>query len=272
MSMLAGVECHREALSMQLDCLDIFSRPEAEIVQMLQGLIPARIRSDGRCLIRKMKSRKVSIASLKFSKETKYCVPKDDIIREGYLFKYSSSVRKQWRARYLVLTNKNLYCYKNMADFKSFPLEVIPFDNVTMTLEEAGLEKSKMFCIKLSLPSLLSKKTHVLGCHNADNRDEWMTAILQALTSQRLDKREQERISGVFNELDGLAKRQSRSLTDLSIFSTKKAERPKSAEFSWFLNVNNRKDNTDFKTMRRAKALSLVENLHMRNDFLMSSS
>ena len=239
---------------------------------MLQGLIPARMKKDGRSLLNKMKSRKTSLATFRFSKETRYCVPKDDVIREGYLFKYSSSVRKQWRARYLVLTSNNLYCYKNMGDFKSFPLEVIPFDNVTMTLEENGMDKSKLFCIKLSLPSLLGKKTHLLGCHNADNRDEWMTAILQALTSQRLEKREQERISGVFNELDGLAKRQSRSLTDLSIFGAKKPERPKSAEFSWILNVNHGKDQNDFKSMRRAKALSLVENLNMRNDFLMNSS
>ena len=219
-----------------------------------------------------MKARKISTYPFKFSKESKYCVLKDDIIREGYLFKYSCPVRKQWRTRYLVLTNENLYLYKNMADFKAFPLEVIPFDNVTITLEESGIDKSKMFCVKLSLPSILGKKTYLLGCHNAENRDEWMTAILQALTSQRLEKREQERISGVFNELDGLAKRQSRSLTDLSIFGARKPDRPKSAELSWLLNVTNNRDTSEFKNLRRAKALSLVENLNLRNDFLLSSS
>lgn len=239
---------------------------------MLRGdLIREHMRKDGKFLLKKMKSRKISIPTFKFSKE-KYCVPKEDVIREGYLFKYSSSVRKQWRARYLVLTNSNLYCYKNMADFKPFPLEIIPFENVTLTLEETGVDKSKMFCIKLSLPSLLSKKTHFLGCHNAENRDEWMTAILQALTSQRLEKREQERISGVFNELDGLAKRHSRSLTDLSLFGLKKPERPKSAEFSWLLSTNHSKDDAELRNMRRAKALSLVDNLNLRNDFLMHSS
>ena len=219
-----------------------------------------------------MKSRKLSYSTFKFSKEPKYCVPKDDVIREGYLFKYSCSVRKQWRTRYLVLTSTNLYLYKNMADFKSFPLEVIPFDNVTITLEETGMDKSKMFCVKLSLPSILSKKSYLLGCHNAENRDEWMTAILQALTSQRMDKREQERISGVFDELDGLAKRQSRSLTDLSIFGAKKSDRPKSAEFSWLLSISNNREISEFKSLRRAKALSLVDNLNLRNDFFMNSS
>ena len=159
-----------------------------------------------------------------------------------------------------------------MADFKSFPLEVIPFENVTITLEETGMDKSKMFCVKLSLPSILSKKSYLFGCHNAENRDEWMTAILQALTSQRLDKREQERISGVFDELDGLAKRQSRSLTDLSIFGAKKSDRPKSAEFSWLLSVSNNREVSEFKSVRRAKALSLVDNLNLRNDFFINSS
>jgi len=234
--------------------------------------VPEHVKRKTRSLLRKMKSRKISTSSFKFSREPKYYVPKEDIIREGYLFKYSCTVRKQWRARYLVLTSHSLFFYKNMADFKSFPLEVIPFDNVTMTLEESGVDKSKMFCVKLFLPSMWGKKTYLLGCHNAENRDEWMTAILQALTSQSLEKREQERISGVFDQLDGLAKRQSRSLTDLSIFGTKKPDRPKSAEFSWLLTVPNNKDTSDFKSLRRAKALSLVENLNMRNDFLLTSS
>lgn len=218
-----------------------------------------------------MKARKFSIADLKSLKESKYFVPKEDIIREGYLFKYSSSMRKQWRARYIVLTNTNLYCYKHMADFKSFPLEVISFEHATMALDDIGVGTAKMSCIKLSLPILFGKKTHIFGCHNAENRDEWMTAVLQALTNQRMEKREQEKITEVFDELDGLAKRKSKSvsMTDLSKFGVKQPERPKSAEFSWMLNVNMRKDNSDLKHMRRAKALSLVENINLRNDFFM---
>eukprot|EP00795_Rhopilema_esculentum_P005866 gene5866-11191_t len=217
-----------------------------------------------------MKSRKFSVAGMKFLKDnSKLSLAEDDIIREGYLFKYSSSVRKQWRARYVVLTNSGLYFYKHMGDFKSFPLEMLPVQNLTMTLEELGVGKSKMFCIKLSMPTLLSKKTLLLGCHNGENRDEWMTAILQALTNQRMEKRDQERISGVFDQLDGHAKRHSRSLTDLSLFGAKKPDRPKSAEFSWLLNVTQNRDNADFKKLRRAKALSLVENINVRNDFFL---
>ncbi len=196
-----------------------------------------------------------------------------DIIREGYMFKYSSSVWKQWRARYIVLTNTGIYVYKHMSDFKDFPLEVIPIEGMNMTLEEIGMDKSKKFCVKLSLPTFFSKKNHLLGCHNAENRDEWMTAILQALTNQRMDERERAKLEG-FDSIDGPSKRHSRSLNDLSLFGLRKAEtekrRPKSAELSSLLSaVAAREPKNQAKNVRRAKALSLVENINVRNDFFL---
>lgn len=216
-----------------------------------------------------MKSRKFSqAANLKFVKDGQFCIPKEDIIREGYMFKYSSSVWKQWRARYVILTCTGIYCYKHMSDFKDFPLEVIPIEGVTMTLEEVGIDKAKMFCVKLSLPTFFTKKHHLLGCHNNDNRDEWMTAILQALTNQRMEEREKALIEG-FTLPGGSSKRNSRSLTDLSAFSVRKRDRPRSADISTLFSTITLRDKLQVRHVRREKALSLVENINVRNDFFL---
>eukprot|EP00794_Sanderia_malayensis_P010252 gene10252-11306_t len=221
-----------------------------------------------------LKSRKLSQADLRFLKDGQFHIPKFEIIREGYMFKHYSSMWKQWRARYVILTSYSIHIYKNMADFKAFPLETIPIEGLTMTLEELGLDKMKKYCMKLSHPTFFGKKHHFIGCHNADNRDEWMTAILQALTNQRMDEKDRAEVIAFDAPDGGKTKRsQSRSLTDLSIFGLRKSERPKSMELSsLFTTAADASKNGGrhvSRNVRRAKALSLVENINVRNDFFL---
>ena len=201
------------------------------------------------------------------------------VLQEGYMFKQSCSVwkhQRQWRARYFALTEENLYCYKNKYDFRNFPMEAIQLKGMTMTLEEYAEKNCTRFCMKLCSQSAYTKRAHYLSCYSEEERNVWMTAILQALATKWIEKTETKNLS----ELSNGHRVISRSLDSLPLHGTltiTKPERRKSSIGERLLSGTNvfslsaapMRHPSSKLGVRKAKALSLVENINIRNDFVL---
>jgi len=109
-------------------------------------------------------------------------------IREGYMFVQSSSVWKPWamKAKYFILTNEHLYCYKRRGDLDSIPNDVIPLSGLAVTIDEEKRGLRKRFYLRMTSTEL--RRSLNLFCFMADERNEWLTAILTALAGKYTDK------------------------------------------------------------------------------------
>jgi PH domain. len=109
-------------------------------------------------------------------------------VKEGYMFVQNTSVWKPWamKAKYFILTKECLYCYKRRGDLDAIPKEVIPLDGISVTLDEGKSGLRKRFYIRMTSPQL--RKSLSLFCFIPEERNEWLTCILSALTNKYTDK------------------------------------------------------------------------------------
>ena len=109
-------------------------------------------------------------------------------IKEGYMFVQNASVWKPWamKAKYFILTRECLYCYKRRGDLDAIPKDVIPLDGISVTLDEGKSGLRKRFYIRLTSPQV--GKSLNLFCFMSEERNEWLTCILSALTNKYTDK------------------------------------------------------------------------------------
>lgn len=119
------------------------------------------------------------------------------IYREGYLFKQSRSMRKYWKTRYFVLRNDGLLYYRSILDKDGAPLGVIPLTRLSVHIDNIDTKSKPKYCLRLASRHFYFK-TFCLCCFSNDERNNWLTALLTAISedlvsSFSLSKYRQER-------------------------------------------------------------------------------
>lgn len=103
-------------------------------------------------------------------------------LKQGYLLK-QSEVLKQWHLRYFVLSKECLCYYRSEKEsLEDAPKEVIFFNDMSLYIDELPDKKNK-YCLKLvkrSLSSKIATRAYFLRCFSQDERNEWLSQILQA--------------------------------------------------------------------------------------------
>ena len=103
------------------------------------------------------------------------------IYREGYLFKQSRSMRKFWKTRYFVLRNDGLLYFRSNLDKDSAPLGVIPLTKLSVHIDSIDTKSKPKFCLRLASRHFYFK-TFCLCCFSNEERDNWLTALLTAIS------------------------------------------------------------------------------------------
>lgn len=108
---------------------------------------------------------------------------------EGYMFMQGSSMWKpwNWKARYFILTNECLYCFKRRGDLASIPHDVMYLDDAALAIDELRRGLRKRYYIRLS--SSRQRKSFNLFCFLLDERNEWFCKILQVLAHKYTNKK-----------------------------------------------------------------------------------
>lgn len=107
---------------------------------------------------------------------------------EGYMFMQGSSRLRpwNWKARYLILTNECLYCFKRRGDLTSIPLNVIHLHDVAVSVDELRRGFRRRYCLRVTSPR--QRKTFNLFCFLIEERNEWFSKILQVLARKYTDR------------------------------------------------------------------------------------
>lgn len=108
-------------------------------------------------------------------------------VKEGYMFMQNHSIWKPstLKAKYFILTNECLYCFKRRGDLTSIPYDVVCLDDVALSVNEERRGLRKRYRIKLTSNE---KKTYDLFCFTSEERDAWFTSIMQILASKYTDE------------------------------------------------------------------------------------
>lgn len=108
--------------------------------------------------------------------------------KEGYMFVQGSSVWKPWsmKAKYFILTDKCLYCYKRRGDLDAIPSDVLPLKGIAVTIDEEKRGLRKRYYIRLT--STQARKSLNLFCFLIEERNAWLTSILSSLAGKYTDK------------------------------------------------------------------------------------
>lgn len=108
-------------------------------------------------------------------------------LHEGYMFLRNRSLFRQWmlKPQYFILTPHYIYCFKRRGDLTSIPRDVMPLDYLSVSIDNDTKGLRKHFYIKLDSP--VTKKTFTMFCFSNEERDQWLTMILQVLAKNFLD-------------------------------------------------------------------------------------
>ena len=108
---------------------------------------------------------------------------------EGYMFMQGSSMWKpwNWKARYFILTNECLYCFKRRGGLASIPHDVMYLKDAALAIDELRRGLRKRYYIRLSSPQ--QRKSFNLFCFLLDERDQWLVKILQVLAHRYINKK-----------------------------------------------------------------------------------
>eukprot|EP00898_Chlorokybus_atmophyticus_P009125 jgi/Chlat1/9213/Chrsp98S08481 len=105
------------------------------------------------------------------------------ILRQGYLFKRSSSILGDWKRRFFVLDSRGiLYYYRTKWALKESKQTSTPTHTVnllTSTLKKDAEQGELRFCFRIISPV----KTYTLQAENETDRSEWMDAITSVIAS-----------------------------------------------------------------------------------------
>lgn len=109
-------------------------------------------------------------------------------LKEGYMFVQGSSVWKPWsmKAKYFILTDEWLYCYKRRGDLDAIPSDVLPLEGLAVTIDEEKRGLRKRYYIRLT--SIQARKSLNLFCFMIEERNAWLTCILSSLASKYTNK------------------------------------------------------------------------------------
>ena len=113
---------------------------------------------------------------------------KENNIHEGYMFVQSNSVWRPWsmKAKYFILTNEYLYCFKRRGDLEAIPCDVIKLDGTAVTIDEERRGMRKRYYIRLTTQR--PRKSLNLFCFMLEERNTWLTNILSVLAGKFTDK------------------------------------------------------------------------------------
>ena len=107
---------------------------------------------------------------------------------EGYMFMQGSSRLRpwNWKARYLILTNECLYCFKRRGDLTSIPHDVIHLHDVAVSVDELRRGFRRRYYLRVT--SHRQRKTFNMFCFLIEERNEWLSKILQVLAHKYTDR------------------------------------------------------------------------------------
>ncbi|XP_028406092.1 pleckstrin homology domain-containing family A member 1-like [Dendronephthya gigantea] len=131
------------------------------------------------------------------------------IYREGYLFKQSRSMRKYWKTRYFVLRNDGLLYFRSILDKDGAPLGVIPLTRLSVHIDNIDTKSKPKYCLRMASRHFYFK-TFCLCCFSNDERNNWLTALLTAISedlvsSFTLSKYREERSLSVSSTDSGVS-------------------------------------------------------------------
>lgn len=98
------------------------------------------------------------------------------IIHEGYLYKKSSSVRKDWKRRWFVLRKNELLYYRGWKDLVAHPV----CDMLLCTVRQVKNAELR-YCFEIISPN---KRAYMLQALDENDLKTWMDAIRQTISSQ----------------------------------------------------------------------------------------
>lgn len=108
-------------------------------------------------------------------------------IFEGYMFLHNRTLFRQWmfRPKYFILTPHYLYCFKRRGDLASIPRDVLPLQQLSVSIDEEIHGFRKHYYLKLE--STVTKKAFNMFCFSFEERDEWLTKILHVIARNLVD-------------------------------------------------------------------------------------
>lgn len=116
------------------------------------------------------------------------------VIYEGYLYKRSSSVRKDWKRRWFVLKGDQLLYYRGWKDPTPHPV----CDILLCTVREVKNAELRC-CFEIISPT---KRPYMLQAVNENIMDAWMDAIRRAIESQLVKQQQRPSLSRTSGKSD----------------------------------------------------------------------
>jgi len=108
-------------------------------------------------------------------------------LHEGYMFLKTRCLLRQWtlKPKYFILTPHYIYCFKRRGDLASIPRDVIPLEHLSVSIDDERRGPRKHWFLKLDSP--ITKKTFNMFCFSMEERDQWLSSILQVLARHMMD-------------------------------------------------------------------------------------